>query len=60
MIKLYCSLYGQGFFPASLEGLSGFVFEVFTGGHYPLASVGRPNPFPKVGIVFYNWHTIGI
>ena len=34
----------------------------FTGGQcptLPLASVGRPNPFPKVGIVFYNWSTIG-
>ena len=28
-------------------------------GTLPLASVGRPIPFPKVGIVLYNWHTIG-
>jgi hypothetical protein len=43
-------LYGQGFF-LGLGVLSGFVFNAVHRGTLPLASVGRPNPFFKVGIV---------
>ena len=51
-------MYGQGFFPG-LGVLSGFVFNAVHRGTLPLASVGMPIPFPKVGTYYYNWSTIG-
>jgi hypothetical protein len=51
-------LYGQGFFPASRGPFRVRFFNAVHRGTLPLANVGRPLPFFKVGIVYYNWSTI--
>ena len=44
-------MYGQGFFPASRGPFRVRFFNAVRRGTLPLASVGSPNPFLKVGII---------